>query len=234
MIMKGKADYQRDIKEELMIEGKIDLSSVGSGESSLILNTHFPYRFLPRKLIETGGKIIHVTRNPKDRYVSLYHHAISSGLLGPKSENVTWKQYFNDYVFGEEGNVEGEERKQNILTVHFEKLKSDPVTEIQRLADFVNIHVTNNLVKDIVDKCDFKNLKKADKDIKSMGQEMKVLIEASTKDNPSLKLPENYRKGSVADWTIHFTVAQNEKFDALFEFEMKDIDLDVFYEITNT
>lgn len=101
MLMKGKADYQRDIKEELMIEGKIDLSSVSRSESSRILNTHFPYRFLPRKLIENGGKIIHVTRNHKDMYVSLYHHAINSGLFGPKCENLTWNQYFSDYVFGE-------------------------------------------------------------------------------------------------------------------------------------
>ncbi|XP_076083684.1 sulfotransferase 1B1-like [Mytilus galloprovincialis] len=245
MLMKGKADYQRDIKEELMIEGKIDLSSVSRSESSRILNTHFPYRFLPRKLIENGGKIIHVTRNPKDMYVSLYHHAINSGLFGPKCENLTWNQYFSDYVFGEVqfyGTWFAYEREMsrakkennNILTVHFEKLKSDPATEIHRIADFLNIHVTDNLVKDIVNKCDFKNLKKADKDVKTMGHEMKVLLESSTKENPSIKLPEIYRKGSVADWKNHFTVAQNEKFDALIETEMKDIDLDVFYEITTT
>ncbi|VDI31238.1 Hypothetical predicted protein [Mytilus galloprovincialis] len=89
-------------------------------------------------------------------------------------------------------------------------------------------------VKDIVNKFDFTNLKKADKDVKEMGHEMKVLLESRTKENPSVKLPEIYRKGSVADWKNHFTVVQNEKFDALIQTEMKDIDLDVFYEITTS
>jgi hypothetical protein len=42
-------------------------------DSPRLLLTHLPYRYLPRQLRNGTGKIIYLTRNPKDVYVSYFN-----------------------------------------------------------------------------------------------------------------------------------------------------------------
>lgn len=74
MILKQKAKYSKEPKEFFFLEAMPNLSLVQHMASPRTLNTHVPYRWLPKQHIESGGKIIHVVRNPKDVAVSLYHH----------------------------------------------------------------------------------------------------------------------------------------------------------------
>lgn len=59
-----------------------NLSMVQDMASPRTLNTHVPYRWLPKQHIESGGKIIHVVGNPKDVAVSLYHHLTNMREFG--------------------------------------------------------------------------------------------------------------------------------------------------------
>ena len=101
MLVHGTVDYRKDIKVALMLEISFNLDIFNKAESPRVINTHLPYHWLPKKHIENGGKIIHVTRNPKDMYVSYFHHAASSNDLGHKAMGMTWNQYFNNYVLRE-------------------------------------------------------------------------------------------------------------------------------------
>uniref|UniRef100_A0A7N0TE13 Sulfotransferase n=1 Tax=Kalanchoe fedtschenkoi TaxID=63787 RepID=A0A7N0TE13_KALFE len=46
-----------------------------AGDGQRLLGTHLPYSLLPKSMIESGCKIVHVMREPKDVFVSLWHFA---------------------------------------------------------------------------------------------------------------------------------------------------------------
>ncbi|KAK3093224.1 hypothetical protein FSP39_012919 [Pinctada imbricata] len=236
MLVKGDANYTKESKMFFMLEALDDLNSIKDFKSPRVLNLHFPYKWFPREHIENGGKIVHTTRNPKDAYVSLFHHARSSLEHGVKTKNMTWDQFFNTCVLGKNSaygswfdfEKEIEQAKKvnnNIYTIHFEQLKEDPEKVIKDLAMFLDIPASDYLIKDIAEKCLFQNMKKADKDIK----ELPKTIEEYKSSHKDFEFPVMYRKGIVGDWKNHFTVSQNEQFDAMFEKEMNGTDVKVLY-----
>ena len=81
MLIKGNTEYTKEIKEFFFLEAIPDLDVVHNLPSPRPLNTHLPYRWLPKQLTEKGGKIIHAIRNPKDIAVSLYHHLVAFGAF---------------------------------------------------------------------------------------------------------------------------------------------------------
>jgi hypothetical protein len=93
MLLNGRAEYVKEGKESLFMEAMEDMSTIDSLKSPRVLNTNLPFRWLPKKHVESGGKIIHVIRNPKDVCVSLYYHFIGSGLF-VHSEGVQFSDCF--------------------------------------------------------------------------------------------------------------------------------------------
>ncbi|KAK3083870.1 hypothetical protein FSP39_004387 [Pinctada imbricata] len=239
MILQGKADYMKDAKVSAMLEALPNLDMLERVQSPRVLNTHLPYKWFPKKLIRNGGKIIHTTRNPKDAYVSLFHHCKNIFELGIKSKHMTWTQFFDTCVLGKNvvyGNwfdyakeIElAKKTNPNIYIVHYESMKEDPEREIKGIAAFLGVQLSDSVIKEIALKCEFQNLKKADKEIKKFPPEMVKGFEEFKKLHPEFKV-EMYRKGVVGDWKNHFTIAQNEQFDALYEKEMKDTDIKVIF-----
>ena len=98
MLVQGNSNYTKQAKISSMLEAVRDISAIESPESPKVLNTHLPYKWLPRKHKENGGKIIHITRNPKDAYVSNYYHMLNLLVLGATTRDMTWTQYFDTYV----------------------------------------------------------------------------------------------------------------------------------------
>ncbi|KAK3085023.1 hypothetical protein FSP39_023028 [Pinctada imbricata] len=239
MILQEQANYKKDTKMSSMLEALPNLEMLERLQSPRVLNTHLPYKWLPRKHIQNGGKIIYTTRNPKDAYVSFYHHMKNSFELGEKSNNVTWEQFFETCVLGKDV-VYGswfdyakemelaKKTNENIYTVHYENMKQDPETEIKEIAAFLGVQLPDSLVKEIAVKCHFKNLKKAEIDVKEYPPEMVKAKEEFKKLHPEFKI-DIHRKGIVGDWKNHFTVAQNEQFDALYDREMKDANIKVIW-----
>jgi hypothetical protein len=90
MLLKSKAEYTKETKEFSFLEAIPDFSIVDNIPSPRALNTHVPYRWLPKQHIENGGKIVHVLRNPKDVTVSMYHHLKNSRELGDISDFKTF------------------------------------------------------------------------------------------------------------------------------------------------
>ena len=101
MLVQGNTSYRREPKVSTMLEAIPDLTEIETEKSPRILNTHLPFRWLPRKHIENGGKIVHVVRNPKDVCVSMYHFLLPVKELGVNIHKMTWEQYLNNLVFGE-------------------------------------------------------------------------------------------------------------------------------------
>ncbi|KAK3083656.1 hypothetical protein FSP39_000845 [Pinctada imbricata] len=235
MLVRGSADYSKEKLVKLM-ESLPDMEMIYNLQSPRILNTHLPYKWFPRKHIQNGGKIIHCARNPKDTYVSFYHHCSAGMELGPKTKGMTWTQFFDNCVIGKaclygtwfdymKEMEQAKKNNKNIYTVHFERIKQDPAKEIKALAAFLELNVSDELLKDITDKCLFENLKKVYEEEKEYPQEIQKMIQRLSEMSPDFKHPNIFRKGMVGDWKSHFTVAQNEQFDALYQTEMKDCNL---------
>lgn len=93
MLLNGRPEYVKEGKESLFMEAVEDMSVIDSLKSPRVLNTNLPFRWLPKKHVESDGKIIHVIRNPKDVCVSLYYHFKGSGLF-VHSEGVQFSDCF--------------------------------------------------------------------------------------------------------------------------------------------
>ena len=101
MLLQGSTDYHPDTKSSFMLEAMVDFKELDKVPSPRILNTHLPYRWLPRNHIENGGKIVHVIRNPKDVCVSLYHFMRGIPDIGTNMDRMTWEQYLENLIFSE-------------------------------------------------------------------------------------------------------------------------------------
>ncbi|XP_061179015.1 sulfotransferase 1E1-like [Saccostrea echinata] len=233
MLLKGRAEYAKETKEFLFLEAIPDMSVVHNLASPRPLNTHFPYRWLPKQHVQNGGKIVHIIRNPKDVAVSLYHQLLQSGLfndfnfktfldqmfLGPACPFGTWFKYEREFEEAEKNDKFG-----SIHTIHYENMKKNPEEETRKLAQFLEVNTTEELIAEIVDKCSFDKLKQIDSSFKDQSH-LKRVIGAE-----GIKVPDIYRKGKIGDWKNHFTVALNEQFDDIFKEEMKDSSIQVQFE----
>ena len=100
MLLQGKSEYQRITKEALMLEMMPDLEKIRKEKSPRILNSHLPFRWLPKKHGDNGWKIVHVRRNPKDVLVSTYHHMKTNGDVGGMGRDVNWEKFVDTYMNG--------------------------------------------------------------------------------------------------------------------------------------
>ncbi|KAL3842282.1 hypothetical protein ACJMK2_020313 [Sinanodonta woodiana] len=220
MLRKGKAEYDTKVKETAMLEF-ISKDQIEALESPRNLNTHFPLRMLPKDLLDKKRKIIHVMRNPKDVAVSMYHHfksmraGVGTVYSGTFSEFLAlffslelgakggWNKYVRDFETFAKDNLD-----YPILNLYFEDIKQDPKREITKVAKFLDVPYTEELITAVAERCEFENLKKANHEIKDDFITRKIAHDGRQ---------FMYRKGTVGDWKNWFTVAQNELFDETYE-----------------
>ncbi|KAK3092402.1 hypothetical protein FSP39_002353 [Pinctada imbricata] len=156
MLVKGDANYTKESKTFFMLEALDDLNSIENFQSPRVLNLHLPYKWFPRKHIQNGGKIVFTSRNPKDAYVSYFHHTKSLLEHGVKTKNMTWDQYFNTCILGgnfsygswfdyEKEMEEAMKINSNIYRLHFEELKESPERVIKNLAVFLSVPTSDSL-----------------------------------------------------------------------------------------
>lgn len=79
MLLRGATTFVKEGKGSQFLEALDDLNLINTMTSPRTLNTHLPYRWLPRKHLEKDGKFVHVVRNPKDVAVSMFFHFKGSG-----------------------------------------------------------------------------------------------------------------------------------------------------------
>lgn len=73
MLLNGTIELSPIQKMSLMLIN-VPEEDLDKMKSPRVLNTHFPFRMLPKQTQEKQTKIILVLRNPKDVSVSLYYH----------------------------------------------------------------------------------------------------------------------------------------------------------------
>eukprot|EP00105_Crassostrea_gigas_P039065 XP_019923213.1 PREDICTED: sulfotransferase family cytosolic 1B member 1 [Crassostrea gigas] len=231
MLLQGTTSFVKEGKGSQFLEALDDLNLINKMTSPRTLNTHLPYRWLPRKHLENDGKIVHVVRNPKDVAVSMFFHFKETGEFvgsemldfddrvngmlsnAPNQPYGGWFTYEKDFM---------KRSKSNIHFVHFERLKRYPLEEIKRLADFLRVSYSDQLIFHIAEKCNFTSLKEADDTTKDTTMCKKNVHGPNSKSI--------FLDGTIENWKEYFTVSQSERFDDYFCEQMQGCDFKIEFE----
>jgi hypothetical protein len=151
-----------------------------------------------------------VTRNPKDAYVSLYHHMKDKAVF---SFDGDWAAFFGHMQAKEVENNDffdwtlpwyerfrnGECRK--ALWLHYEDAIADMPAYVKQIAEFLGMDASDQLIRRVADQCTLKAMKSNPKADCSW-------IKSKNTDSEG-----HLRRGGSGGWRDYFTVAQNTHFD---------------------
>nr|KAG5703497.1 hypothetical protein BaRGS_020131 [Batillaria attramentaria] len=225
----------------MLLEGTTDLPDVGRENDFVWMDTtgwekqllppvkpraiwsHLRFRNLPRDVEKKKVKLILITRNLKDVFVSQYNFL--HNFHGPMGYEGTWPQFFewmleNGYWYGNPFDYLRDWEREieahpdiPILQVAYEDMKEDPVRGVEKINEFLGTQRSKEFCREVADHCDFSNIHKSRK------------FDASTLEHSKWKtdiVPQKifYRKGQIGDWKNWFTVAQNEQFEEAYRTKM--------------
>ena len=123
---------------------------------------------------------------------------------------VSWFDYVRHWYKAMEEN-----KGYPIHVIHYEDITMDCITEIKKLADFLEIKYDDKLIQDISGKCHIDVMKKE-----------KVQNTKNWKKDTGM-----YRQGKVGGWKNVFTIAQNEMFDKVYREKIADLPLNLKFTI---
>ncbi|KAM4771024.1 amine sulfotransferase-like [Rhinophrynus dorsalis] len=190
-----------------------------SRPSPRLFCSHLPYYLMPKELRNRKAKIIYVSRNPKDAFVSLYHfHKIMISMTETDDLQHLLHQYITgqvlcgswfDHIIGWYTHKEDF----NILFMTFEEMKMDLRSAVLKICKFVGKELDDEAVDTVVEKATFKIMKQD------------PLANYNFLSGITLKKDKGafLRKGATGDWKNIMTVAQNELFDKVYKEKMKDM-----------
>ncbi|XP_013386937.1 bile salt sulfotransferase isoform X2 [Lingula anatina] len=220
MLSSGQAQLRDSVKVGAMFPEACTLQATEKMTSPRVLDTHVPFKLFPKAALKS--KIIYTVRNPKDACVSAYHHQKGMAVHNKVSWEGTFelvtngKAHYGDWFDHVEEWLKVLENNPNALIVTYEDMKMDLKKQVRRVAEFLGYKRSEKFYDDVAKLCSFGNMKKEKRDIKS----------AWSKESAGI-----YRKGTVGDWKNYFTVAQNEKFNEIYNRRMKNINLDLKFEL---
>ncbi|CAK8692823.1 unnamed protein product [Clavelina lepadiformis] len=159
---------------------------------------------------ELLGNIIYLNEEENLEKSKYFHYFYAYLEFGPRKQSMfakegegylehirSWYQHKDD---------------ENVLFLCFEEMKRDLQKQVRRLADFIEVSLTDDDVKKVCENSSIGHMKNSWK---------------------SSEMPATFflRKGQVGDWKNHLTVAQSEKIDANVERVLGDTDIKFIYEL---
>ncbi|KAH0500474.1 putative alcohol sulfotransferase [Microtus ochrogaster] len=197
------------------VESQIGYPTLINQEGPRLISSHLPFHLFPKSFFSSKAKMIYVIRNPRDVLVSGYFFFHKTNLVKNPGSLIKYFEWFlkGNVVYGSwfehtRAWLSMRERD-NFLLLSYEDLKQDTRGTIEKICDFLG-----------------KKLEKDELDLVLKYSSFQVMKE-NKMSNFSI-LPENLmtnglnlmRKGSTGDWKNHFTVAQAEAFDKVFQEKM--------------
>lgn len=189
------------------------------------LKTHLPFKFMPEKVTTRGIKCIYVLRNPKDSLVSYYYFYKSVASFGKFTGS--WSDFFEMFLhdnlcYGSilDHYIEWWKHRHddNILVLKYEDLLKTPKDQIWKIAKFLKLNTTEEIVDKVDEFTKFKNMKANP-----------ATNWTTIPEDVDCSISPFMRKGQIGDWRNHFTVAQNDLFDQIIASKLRGLDLDFDY-----
>lgn len=205
-----------------------DVLNIDEMPSPRLFRTHLPYSKLPESIKNDNSscKLVYITREPKDVFVSLWHFMNSISNAEPRP---TMDEEFDNFCKGihpfgpfhdhvlEYWN-ESLKKPEKILFLRYEEMKKDPKGQVKKLAEFLDRPFANEEELDnVLWRCSLERLKNLQ--VNKNGLE------------PSLGIPKiaYFRNGLVGDGKNSLTKEMQERLDKITreKFEGTGLDLQV-------
>ena len=184
-----------------------------------LLSTHIPYESLPTSIKTSGCKIVYISRNPMDLFVSLWH--FTGKFLCKDAKRHGLEECFDRFCHGIHSfgpfwnHVLGfwkanQKRPEKILFMKYEDMKKDTFFNVKRLAEFLGFPFSEEeeklgLVEEIITSCSFERMRN---------------LEANKNGTLGLgKIPRSafFRKGEVGDSRNFLTPAMIERMGKIMQ-----------------
>lgn len=191
--------------------------------------THLLPEFMPSGLKQKKSKVIYVARNPKDVVVSyFYFHKLATMLETPKDFDEFFEKFMRGDVFGGRwfDHIKtwySHKDDMNILFITYEDMIQNLHSAVERICLFLDKELTDEQLASVVEHSTFKNMRKIPQ----------ANYEQVSVDLLNHNVGAFMRKGTIGDWKNHLTVAQSERFDEVFQKEMKDFPLSFIWDISD-
>jgi hypothetical protein len=135
-------------------------------ERKRVIKTHLDWKYLP---YSEQARYIAVIRDPKDTFVSAYFFLRDSGLGSAMPPVDTMHRMFvaDKFMLGESwpANAAGywaERHRPNVLIVSFKSMKRDLEGTVRRVAEFLDIQVSEEVIQEVCRKASFSYMKSID------------------------------------------------------------------------
>jgi len=193
-----------------------------------LIKTHLPCRIYSDALHNGSMKLIYGIRNPKDMLVSYHNFYKMMKCFGDYTG--PFNQFLDMFYNKELGYGDWFDHVlaywemrdlPNVLILKYEDMQKDPHKAVQQVAEFCQRVVTQDQIESIVKHTSFGAMQ-ANK------QTNFTFLGSSMIDSNKSKY---MRKGTVGDWKNHFTVAQSEQFDAMYNQKMDNSGLSIDFEL---
>ncbi|WOG83519.1 hypothetical protein DCAR_0102695 [Daucus carota subsp. sativus] len=183
-----------------------------------IFGSHIPTVSLPESIwMEEGAKIVYMSRDIKDTFVSLFHFA---NKIDSRPSPISLEKAFDLFCRGSSpsGAVwdqilgywkESLDKPDKVLFMRYEEMQNEPLVQLRRLALFLGKPFSqeeenSGVPHQIINLCSFNTLSN---------------LEANKKGN-ILRVLRNdsfFRSGVVGDWKNHLTLEMASKLDQITE-----------------
>ena len=192
-----------------------------------LVSTHVPCTCLPKSIISSCCKIIYISRDAKDAFVSLWCF-VSAHQMSKNVEPLPLEEAFEmfcngisilgpywDHVLGYwRASLEFPEK---ILFLTYEEIKKDTAAHVKKLAEFMGCSFTleeeeEGEVQEIISMCSFEKLSNLE-----VNKNGKHRLDTSIAIQNSLY----FRKGEIGDWANHLTPEMGARLDDIMERKLK-------------
>ncbi|GAU92611.1 hypothetical protein RvY_04667 [Ramazzottius varieornatus] len=174
------------------------------------LKTHLPWQALPESAHSAKTRVIYVARNPKDTLVSMYFFVKAHRVLDFRGDLDDFVKLFvkDDCVYCPYfDNVAGYWKRRsepNVFFTTYEKLQTDPVVEVKKVAIFLQRPISQEEATMIARYTTFDSMK--DNDFVNYSHTHRNGI-------IDFNIAPFFRSGKIGTWKRNITVEQNEIID---------------------